>query len=172
MISAIYLAVISWVGKHVSPAVEVIVWSGLFLGIAKTIILQVWTASLLVLQYNPELKWAARNWVARNWAARNRESSPRRHARCASSVSAFRVTCQSPLLTAPPTKSPLKSGRRWKGRKFKSPPRQVPPKITPTHKSPLRDYAVLRILQFWTDFYRMKPSGARYCQGKLSICPL
>ena len=38
------------------------------------------------------------------------------------------VTCQSPLLKAPPTKSPLKSGRRAMGRKFKSPPRQAPPK--------------------------------------------
>jgi len=38
------------------------------------------------------------------------------------------VTCQSPLLKAPPTKSPLKSGRRAIGRKFKSPPRQAPPK--------------------------------------------
>ena len=59
------------------------------------------------------------------------------------------VTCQSPLLKAPPTKSLLKSGRRAKGRKFKSPPRQAnAKKITPTHKSSLKDYAVLRILQF------------------------
>ena len=38
------------------------------------------------------------------------------------------VACQSPLLKAPPTKSPLKSGCHAKGRKFKSPPRQAPPK--------------------------------------------
>ena len=35
---------------------------------------------------------------------------------------------QSPLLKAPPTKSPLKSGRHAMGRKFKSQLRQAPPK--------------------------------------------
>ena len=39
-----------------------------------------------------------------------------------------RVYCQSPLLKAPPTKSPLKSGRHAMGRKFKSPPRLSPPR--------------------------------------------
>jgi len=44
------------------------VWSGLFLGIAKTIILQARTGSLLVLQCNPALKWAARNWVQKSFS--------------------------------------------------------------------------------------------------------
>jgi len=43
----------------------------------------------------------------------------------------------------PLTKSPLKSGRHAMGRKFKSPPRNYADSLTP-----LRDYAVLRILQF------------------------
>jgi len=48
------------------------------------------------------------------------------------------VTCQSPLLKAPPTKSPLKSGRRaiWAANLNRRLAKRRQKKITQTHKSP------------------------------------
>ena len=90
---------------------------------------------------------------------------------CRSNVG--RVTCQSPLLKAPPTKSPLKSGRCAMGRKYKSPPRQAPPKKLRR----LINRRLLRRIKNLAVLHRFLPREAQrsavlprqvFC---LSICP-